>query len=87
MGGVAQVIVALGEQVHLRHYRCLTLRLTCRNRINRVFAPSAWRFGHPATEIGKELLKAFFLSGVVHGDNWGKKRAEERSTLIHAKTA
>lgn len=72
MGGVARIIVALGEQVFLYHGRRLTLRLMCRNRINRVFAPSTWRFGHPATEIGKELLKALLFSKARHGSNWGK---------------
>ena len=76
MGGVARIIVALDEQVCLRHYRCLTLRLTCRNRINRVFAPSTRRFGHPATEIGKELLKALLFSKARHSSNWREKTGQ-----------
>ena len=73
MGGAARVIVALREQVCLRHCRCFTLRLMCRNRINRVFAPSTRRFGHPATKIGKELFKALLFSVARHSSNWGEK--------------
>jgi hypothetical protein len=87
MGGVPHVIVALREQVCLPHYKCLTLRLMCHNQINRVFAPSSWWFWHPTTKTVEKFLKTFFLSGAVHGDNRGKRRAEERSTLIHAETA